>query len=590
LLRLTVPIGFTLSAGLYAGFAGRVVFYGLVGAAASSVLTAAYAAAAFRPGRAGFAAVRAAVWATFAAVTVAANAAFFITYPIYKAYELRGGARLAVFGGAFAAGAVAFGGVYGVFRRAARRSPALRRGVRRVVMGVLIVAGATGAAVVVQGKLAAALRPRPAGRPDVVLITLDAWRADACNAALTPRICDFARSYGVHYDHARAAGTWTLPSFAASFTGRYDVTDRWGLERRGDVTVTWPQALWENGYDTYALTKNPYLDRYRLIHRGFGTYFNPDTSRFLRAVGFYDTVWQLVVAADRWRPERPGEISAALTDAVLATLRRDTGRPKFVWVHYLDPHYPYNAPPAALAEVEPALTPDELDAIRSRGLVLSNAAGLERLYRAEVRGTDAAVAPVLAVLARRPRTVVIIMSDHGEDFGEHGDVAHGRNVYDAAARVPLIVAATPDLALDGRGTTRTADVSSIDVGPSLLTYLGLKVPREMEGRRDLFALGGPAGGRDVYVVRRARDGVAVGLVRGDKKVVAKTARGGVVYEYFDVAADPAETTPLPWDEGGVAMRNALRARFGPALTWSAGRGDASPFEGKKELRDLGYVD
>jgi len=591
LLVWLVPRGFFLSAGFFEGFRGRAIFYG----SSALVLWAALGAARFvwariRRRPALFPEVAAAALKFLALLAASATASFYIGYAVYKAVEATFLQRVLLFAGALLVTGGLFLLVGKGWAAAARRWRVFKTCAAVTGRVILIAACILGVGSIVWGWVADGVRPTPRGRPDVVFITLDAWRADVLRPEIAPNLTTFARDHGFVYTNARSAATWTLPSFAATFTGAYNVTDSWGLERGREKNVTWAQAMRAAGYDTYAVVKNPYFENNRYVTRGFKYYRYIDHQPLLTFFHFYDTAWRVAFGSTGFQRPVPAEDSRVLTARSLDVLAPSSRRPRFLWVHYLDPHYPYDPPPEVLARVAPRITAARAKAIRDGGLEVNNAAGLHILYEAEAAATDRELKPLLDTLARRPNTVVIISADHGECFAEHGAVAHGRDVYEEDCRVPLIVASTAPGAFPPRGGSSTTAVSLTDLAPSVLSYLGIPLPANMaKGRRDLLAAGAAQGDRPVFVVRRVEDSFSAAAVLGDKKLII-TARGGpLAYEYYDLAADPGEKKPLPLDETGRYLDGLLRRDFGPAFRLRLERGGKWPLGKTKELRDLGYV-
>lgn len=422
-------------------------------------------------------------------------------------------------------------------------------------------------------------RPKAAGKPDIVLITIDAWRADAFRQDVTPNIYAFAQSNTTVFTAARAPATWTLPSLAAIFTGAHLVTDVRGWEMGRPLRPTLAEVLWANGYDTYAVIKNPYVDSNRELLRGFRHYYYADFNPVFRILGFYDTVWYRGLAGERYREREPGAASALLTARALNVLARRSPRPKFIWVHYLDPHYPYLPAADVIAHFAPKLDDRKRREIMAAGLKPENAFGLHVLYEAELKTTDDRLAPLLRVLAGRKDTVVVLTADHGEGFGEHGYVTHGQTVYDETANVPLLITKP-----GADGMVTDTPVSLIDLAPSILTYVGLRPPATMEGRRDLLVRR-QLPPRDVAIALYGPEGLMSALVSGHRKIIMKRTTTGVVWEYYDLRADPREQRPLPFDAPAERMRNKLLLRFGKSAIIHGKR--VLPAR-HAELKALGY--
>ena len=246
-----------------------------------------------------------------------------------------------------------------------------------------------------------------AASPSLLLITLDTTRADAVGAydgaaaAATPEL-DALAAAGVRYARAIAASPLTLPSHATLLTGLDPIEH----SVRGNGTAALPAgiptlaaALSERGYSTAAFVASRVLDRRFGLDRGFGRY---DDAMLAERIGEYGY------------PERPAD---AVTDAAIAWLaERPLAQPFFLWLHYYDPHAPYQPPPELAGSSE-----------RSR-------------YLGEVAFVDRQVGRLLAAArAQSPALLVAAVGDHGEALGEHGERGHGIFLYRATIEVPMIV-------------------------------------------------------------------------------------------------------------------------------------------------------
>src|SRR5712692_7602395 len=291
----------------------------------------------------------------------------------------------------------------------------------------------------------------PATRPNVLLVTIDTLRADhlGCyghGGAATPTI-DALAARGVRFVTAIAHVPLTGPSHASILTGRTPLGH--GFRDNGGYVIpaeakTAAEDFRQAGYRTAAFVSGFPLDRRFGFDRGFDAYDD-----------------HLPKGNDPRRTPYVERLADATTDAALRWLGSPVpaGAPAsfFLWVHYYDPHAPYE-PPAALAD-------------RFRAAP----------YDGEIAFVDAQLARLLRGLEEKgalARTVVLVTADHGEALGEHGEDTHGLFVYDATLRVPWIMAGP------GLPSGRVAGVVArgIDVLPTLLDYAGLPMPAEIEGR------------------------------------------------------------------------------------------------------------
>ncbi len=294
----------------------------------------------------------------------------------------------------------------------------------------------------------------PSSRPNVLLVTIDTLRADhvgiyGYHAAATPTIDGLARR-GVRFETAVAHAPLTGPSHASILTGEtplgHGFRNNSGFILAPEVKTV-AQDFRNGGYHTAGFVSGFPLDRRFGFDRGFETYDD-----------------HLPKGNDRRRTPYVERFADATTEAVLrwlATTIPQQARqpvPWFLWVHYYDPHAPYEPPAADLAD-------------RFR----------QSPYDGEIGFVDRQLGRLLQTLDVRgetSRTIVLVTADHGESLGEHGEGTHGIFLYDATLRVPWIMAG-PEIAA-GR-VSRTIARSS-DVLPTLLDYAGLPQRGDVDGR------------------------------------------------------------------------------------------------------------
>jgi arylsulfatase A-like enzyme len=321
---------------------------------------------------------------------------------------------------------------------------------------------------------------------NVVLIVVDTLRADALGAygaarPTSPNL-DALASRSLVFERSFATAPWTLPSVASLFTGTYPSlhgqTESEGpLARLSDDLVTMAEVMRASGYDTAAFSAHPWVSPEFGLGQGFA---NEDFHVF--AV-----------------PGGDARVTAAATGWIRARRENANGRRFFAYLHYLRPHTPYNptreaqravlgsvpaAPPfsAALARVHQDQAFTVLDEAARRGEVTAaDVEYLRGMYEAEVRMADYEVGKVLAALSEQgfgEDTLVVVTSDHGEAFLEHGLMVHGTALHQEMLRVPLIVH------LPGQATASRVQhaVQQVDVLPTVLEAIGLPVPAQVQGR------------------------------------------------------------------------------------------------------------
>lgn len=351
-------------------------------------------------------------------------------------------------------------------------SGALVRRERAVLRGARLVGG-VGTLVVV---LAAAFVPRlrtagewrtiaelpapPATAPNVLFLLLDTVRADYLSVygwrdqETTPRLAEWARQ-GVVFDESYSASSWTTPSHASFFTGQYPSVHGASFTTRLDPSYrTVAEVLRERGWATAGFTANLIATTIESgLAQGFVHYEDYQNSweEILKST----TITQahnVLRALETWQEGRPAravvraflstDFTPRLVESAHDGKRAEevrthfatwldalpAGRPFFAFVNLFDAHAPYH-PPEPYASMFLGGGPERKDLAR---------------YKGALRYLDDQVALLLADLDRRgvlQNTIVILTSDHGEQFGEHGQDAHANSLYRQVLHVPLIVVA-----------------------------------------------------------------------------------------------------------------------------------------------------
>ena len=279
----------------------------------------------------------------------------------------------------------------------------------------------------------------------VILITVDTLRADVLFAygaagVSTPNI-DQLTEDGVLFQNAISAAPWTLPAVTSIMTGLSPMVH--GAvrlnSRLSDSVPTLAEYLRADGYFTAAIGNNPVLTTDFNLSQGFLEY-----NFFPKLIGgsfgarlFY---W---LAPALFSPS-----TESLTDSALSWLDSNHEKDFLLWIHYFDPHVPYTPPPEYLPETNPPSTMGtyfiDTRRIRDGEFVPSPAEErwIEQLYEGEVRYLDKNVGDLLAALKRLDLyadSLIILTSDHGEEFWEHGGYEHGHTLYNEILQVPLII-------------------------------------------------------------------------------------------------------------------------------------------------------
>lgn len=427
----------------------------------------------------------------------------------------------------------------------------------------------------------------------ILLVSTDTLRADELGAygserQLTPHL-DALADESVVFQHAYAPAAFTLPSVAALHTGRYpeELGIRSNESAVPDGAGSLASELVAAGWRTRAVVGNFVLRRSSGMAQGF--------ERF-------DDTFPGRESGSRAMPERS---AAATTDAALAALEDCShGPPCFVWVHYQDPHGPYDPPDAwrSRAALHEPGAPDsgrELPLGRDqwgRGSIPAYQVLGERRdvafyrvgYRGEIAFTDAELGRLLDALpglGLAEEAVIVFAADHGESLGEH-DLwfSHGTHLGDEQVRVPLMIRA-PGLAPG----VRDDPVSLVDLWPTLLAMVGSPAGAGNRSGRDLLAPGAEAAAGGAYMANLGVGGTArYAIVDGGFKFVA-TERGGLhdgrLHRLGDESVDLTAAAP----QLASKMRQRLvelRARVASDVPETPQRLDESD---RARLRELGYL-
>jgi arylsulfatase A-like enzyme len=400
---------------------------------------------------------------------------------------------------------------------------------------------------------------------NVLLVTVDSLRADAVFGPDRERVAPTMRRLaadGAAFERAFAHGNWTPFSFPSLLGPRPVFADG---PRPGVATPTLAATLREAGVRTVGFNAaNGFLTPHWGYDRGFDR-FDPfmraDTdSAVVRSLSAHPTAHAWVrFLRSSVEGALPGESAARSADADVESAARSfltgrdpSGEPFFLWVHFMDAHTPYLPAPRHLRAVtgRRAGTLRTLRAHLRAGLGRSvserTLSDLRALYHASVRQVDARIGRLLAALDSagiREETAVVLAGDHGEEFQEHGHLAHYPKLYDELVRVPLVVDAP------GAPGRRVRSAVGLDaVPPTVCDLLGAPTPAAFEGESLAGAVGGGDAGRRGPVVSVAVRGETVTQQpiprRLDEGRLLVSARDDAWACIADVAAGTYDLRPL----------------------------------------------
>lgn len=434
--------------------------------------------------------------------------------------------------------------------------------------------------------------------PNVLIITIDALRRDHVSyygegRALTPNIDGFAER-SIAYERAYTVSPWTIPSMYSMHTSRYpSVHGTDDYHRGNDRLTTLAQVLKSYGYTTEAYVANSIMDRELGFGRGFDRYLMyEDTSElmWIRHSTLYLFVARITGEESYFTP--PADTTSWLTEVLTGELSKKRDRPFFIWAHYLDPHGPLT-PPLEYAEKNLELTDDVIRIIETGGHFQTKEYG-RALYEAEVEYVDDSLSRVFGVLEENglyDNTLIIVTSDHGEEFFEHGKYGHARTHYNEVMAIPLFIYVPGE-----KCAVCDSSVTLMDIMPTVLGYVGGGLPDGLSGRDMLgFDEGKMNGSPSTSVFfDRTRYDYSMKSLCSYPFTLTRTGDEDYKYEMVDIriGIGPDDIVAEPDAELFAQYRSELDRWAEATVENAAELGEASEVEmdniRKERLEGLGY--
>ena len=413
---------------------------------------------------------------------------------------------------------------------------------------------------------------RQAGPLNLVIIGVDTLRPDhlGCygyDRETSPEI-DRLAARGTLFENAISQAPWTLPSFATIFTSLYPAQHGASAQNTRLRTdhPTLAMMLLKSGYSTAGIINAPFLAPEFKLDRGFE---------------YYD-----------YKPPFAARVADGTTADALAWIDEHVNERFFIFVHYFDPHLPYAPPepydtrfypdyagnlpmpfdinhfPRARAtnfETMKTVSEDDWDYIRA-------------LYDGEICYADRAIGDLIAGLDERnltDNTLIVFLSDHGEEFFEHGGFEHGHTLYNELIKVPLIVLLPGQIPANARISQH---VRLIDIAPTVLDFLGIPPAPHLEGvsLRPLITGEGETAAPEGCLLPPGI-GYSESMLYGTERKSILAYPWKYTYEVmsgnhtlFNLKADPGETTDIAGTNADALrpMEELLaRTMFGISETW-----------------------
>jgi len=286
---------------------------------------------------------------------------------------------------------------------------------------------------------------------NILLITIDALRSDfiSCYSdygVITPSIDKIAQD-GFLFENAYSAAPWTKPSFISIMTGHSPVSFQANSFESclPETLTTIAETMDDLGYCTGAVGNNHNLLKIFDFDQGFHYYefypkFREDVGLSLGSILFYHVLLGQYKELDATTYD--------LASLAIQWLKKTREKPFFLWLHFLDPHMPYSPPAEYLPKIDPPprIGNSFYSATDIRaGIIapdLTEREWIRQLYRSEIKYVDDNVERIIKTLKQLhcyEETLIIVTSDHGEEFWEHGNFEHGQSLYNELLHVPLII-------------------------------------------------------------------------------------------------------------------------------------------------------
>ena len=434
-------------------------------------------------------------------------------------------------------------------------------------------------------------------KPNILILVVDALRADRLGCygyerATSPYIDLFSKD-ALFFESCYSTSPWTKTAVGSLFTSLYP--SQHGAfffhSRLPDKRLTLAEVFKNRGYDTLAFQTNPIITRDYNFDQGFSSYSDLTFER------------------------------AEHVNAQIFSRLRKKRKPFFAYMHFMETHLPYEPPPEYYSLFETDKGPFGIsgtqDAFQTRllnelGLSDKDKRYFSNLYDGEIRYFDDRFKELIVFLKEYKlydNTIIVLTSDHGEEFWDHGGLEHGHTLYNELLHIPLMI--KPAGPPSGKIMEQPAQI--VDIYPTLLHLAGLECPDSVEG----VSLVSPSENekRPLYFEGLLRGAESKGILRGGIKLIENTgvmnpyaleyiegfkkthsAKDMNPFELFDLSGDPGEKNNKFLAEKNAATElRALLFRYKTAV-FPLGTDSQKDKSGRKQmektrdnLRSLGYI-
>lgn len=407
-------------------------------------------------------------------------------------------------------------------------------------------------------------------KPNVILITIDSLRADRLSSLgyhreITPNLNKIAEK-GCLFTQAISVGGNTRTSFPGIFASMYpfvflQATDKGYMQIPEGVKLI-AEILREKEYSTIAFNSNPLITYHRNYDKGFdrceGLFEKQKFKMVKKGLSF---IGRRILGI----PTLPYPAPEQVNKKVISLLNQDNRRPFFLWVHHLSVHVPYMPAKRFQKEVSGKVIgyTEMLNLERKRvkrgEFTDKDLQKLIDLYDAEIKCVDHFIGEFLKELGDIGvdfnNTFIIITSDHGDEFKEHGGFIHSAKLYDELIRVPLIIAG-PEL----NQRIIKEQVSLLSIPPTILSLVSKENSEFYQGKSLYPLLLGGVGGEEYVISEGCQKNVSSESPRAiNKRISCRSLFWKYIYNYagqeelYSLAQDPGETMNLVNDEREIAQ-------------------------------------
>ena len=423
----------------------------------------------------------------------------------------------------------------------------------------------------------------PDDPPNILILLVDSLRADRLNdygyfRNTNPFLSEFGKK-GVRFTHAHSQSSHTKLSVASLFTGmipplhkvRHVANPKWENRKNimsdvlSDDMITLAEVLKEEGYSTAALITNPHLRSFLGFSQGFKDY------RYFPSA--------------KYRAEE-------INEEAIQWLARQPKRPFFLYIHYMDVHIPYDPPSEYkyFYTKKEGMRPIHHNGPYRRKITDEQIAYTKALYDAQINYWDDCFRSLIERMEKKEalkNTLIIILSDHGEEFYDRGGFGHGFTLYEEELLVPLYIILEGYIPAD---RTESSPAQLIDIFPTVCHFLKIEDVDALTQGIDLFASDREKKNSVRMHYAETCAGKIPRSIQTNKLKLIFQSRSND-FQLFNLLDDPLEKTNLYREDDPQAKQ--LKANLFQLMNFGGNRSESETVildpETIKELKSLGYI-